>query len=356
MKNHPASDLKYDTVINHIIRGIRLGIYPDQSKIPSEKMLAEQINVSVTSVREGLKQLCAKNIIIKQQGRRSIVNASALCNGNRTMHIGWIGRSDFEQMNPVYFETYSRTLSHLLKTNCHLSFLPFRMERDEINILRMFDSFDGFLLAGIRMQHVSSELAARLRALHNVIEIDDIGVTPANYMICTNGYLGGVMMGEYLAEQKRKCPVLFLSDYADFYPAFNMRNRGIIDGLSARRIPFVLAPGNTRQSTPQEFTAQVAELLKKYPEIDTIWHPHDAAAIKIRKVFEMQSPRELGFYRSCGVDGLPETVENEPFHASIAHPFDELARLCVETMLNFFSGHYPDRNVRKISPILIPWR
>ena len=220
----------------------------------------------------------------------------------------------------------------------------------------MFDSFDGFLLAGIRMQHVSSELAARLRALHNVIEIDDIGVTPANYMICTNGYLGGVMMGEYLAEQKRKCPVLFLSDYADFYPAFNMRNRGIIDGLSARRIPFVLAPGNTRQSTPQEFTAQVAELLKKYPEIDTIWHPHDAAAIKIRKVFEMQSPREPGFYRSCGVDGLPETVENEPFHASIAHPFDELARLCVETMLNFFSGHYPDRNVRKISPILIPWR
>ncbi len=356
MASITQSDLKYDAVINHLIRGIRLGLYPDQSKIPSERVLADELGVSVTSVREGLKQLCDRNIILKQQGRRSVVNAAALRGERRPLHIGWIGRSAFEQMNPVYFETYSRTLSHLLRTDCHLSFLPFRMERDELNILRMFDSFDGFLLAGIRTQYVRAELATRLQALRNVIEIDDIGSSPAAFTICTNGYQGGVMMGEYLAAEQRRCPVLFLSNAADFYPAFNMRNRGIIDGLSARRVPFVLAPGGDGAVDSPEFSGQVAELLKKYPQIDTIWHPQDSVAIAIRKTFEEVAPRSPGYYRSCGVDGLPETTENEPYHASIAHPFDELARLCVETMLNFFSGNYPDEPIYKISPVLIPWR
>ena len=36
LKNKENDILKYDSVIQHIIRGIRLGIYPDQSKIPSE--------------------------------------------------------------------------------------------------------------------------------------------------------------------------------------------------------------------------------------------------------------------------------------------------------------------------------
>ena len=70
-----GNNLKYDTVIDHVIRGIRLGIYPDRSKIPSEKDLAENIKVSVTTVREGLKQLCERNIIVKQQphGRKKIL-------------------------------------------------------------------------------------------------------------------------------------------------------------------------------------------------------------------------------------------------------------------------------------------
>jgi len=44
-----GNNLKYDTVIDHVIRGIRLGIDPDRSKIPSEKDLAEEIKVSVTA-------------------------------------------------------------------------------------------------------------------------------------------------------------------------------------------------------------------------------------------------------------------------------------------------------------------
>lgn len=349
------ADLKYDSVINHIIHGIHCGLYPDQSKIPSEKALAEKLKVSVTSVREGLKQLCERSIIIKQQGRRSVINAAAISGEQRILHIGWIGHSDFQEMNPVYFETYSRTLSLLLKTNCHLSFLPYRTERDEANLLHIFNSFDGFFLAGIRTRSLGAELATRLQGFRNVLGIDEVGTTPANYTVSTNNYQGGVMMGEYLAQEKRKCPVLFLSEFTDFYPAFDMRNRGLIDSLSARQIPFVLVTNDDFPEGSPERERQVEELLKKYPKIDTIWHPQDQVAVDIRKTFEKVAPKPEGYYRSCGVDGLVEIIKRDPYHASIAHPFDELAQLCVETMFNFFAGKYPTVALLKIQPSLIPW-
>lgn len=350
------ADLKYDSVINHIIHGIHCGRYPDQSKIPSEKELAERLKVSVTSVREGLKKLCEQSIIIKQQGRRSVVNASAISGKQQTLHIGWLGSSDFQQMNPVYFEIYSRALSLLLKTNCQLSFLPYRTERDEANILHLFNSFDGFFLAGIRMSSLGSELATQLQGLRNVLGIDEVGTTPANYTVSTNNYQAGVMMGEYLAQEKRKCPVLFLSEFTDFYPAFDIRNRGLIDALSAQRLQFVLVPGNYNGMEPPALEEQVRKLLQKYPGIDTIWHPQDTAAINIRKVFEKVAPKTEGYYRSCGVDGLAKILDQDPYHASIAHPFDELAHLCVETMLNFFAEKYPTVSLLKIQPSLIPWQ
>ena len=354
--NQSPVTLKYDDVINHIIRNIRLGIYPDQSKLPSEKVIAEALGVSVTTVRGGLKQLCERNIIIKQQGRRSIVNAAAIRGSSQTLRIGWISRDDFTRMNPVYFEIYNRTLSYLFQTNFHLTFLPFLSHRDEQNILRLFDSFDGFILAGIRMNNVSDELAQSLHRLKNVIEIDNVGVSPANYTVCTDNYSGGVMLGEYLAVRKRRCPVLFLTNKTDYYPAFNMRNRGIIDGLSAAQMKFVLAPGDMDIENDAEMEKVVADLLERYPHIDTIWHPSDQRGIAIRKIFERVKGGEPGYFRSCGVDGLPEVIETDDFHASARHPFEDIARTTVEVLLNSFSGTLPEDKGRKICPTLIPWK
>ena len=347
--------MKYESVIQHITHGIQIGLYPDRSNIPSEKHLAEELNVSVTSVREGLRQLCERNIIIKQQGKRSKINAAALQDTRRTLHFVWIGRSLLEQSTPVQYEIYSKVFSIFMQLNCHISFLPYQTGRDEALILRMFDSFDGFILASIQPHLLGEELQERLRSLNTVIEVDDIGTSPARWKVCTDNYRCGLIISDYLAEQKRRRPVLFLSDFADAYPGFNARNRGLIDGLAAHRIPFVLVPGGETSRQSEDFKNQIADLLKKHPDIDTIWHPFDVEAIAIRKVFEEVMPREEGFYRSCGVDGLPEKLENEPFHASAAHDIDEQARICVETMLNIFSGKMPDSCRQLIPPTLIPW-
>ena len=348
--------MKYDKVVQHIIHGIRIGIYPDQSKIPSEKEIAEKLGVSLTSVRKGLQILCEKNIVTKQQGMRSIVNASALQTGNRTMHFAWLGRDTQISSTPVLFEIYSRVVNLFMQSNCHITFLPFQSARDEAMLLRMFDSFDGFLLASIQPHLLSPELQEKFQLLNSVIEIDDIGISPARWGICTDNYLAGLQISEYIAEQKRKQPVIFLSDFADVYPGFANRNRGLIDGLSSHQIPFVLVPGGDRSLRSPGFADQIAELLKKYPDIDTIWHPEDAVSREIRKVFETVSPQKAGYYRSCGVDGLPETVASDPLHASASHDLDELARVCVETMLNFFAGQNPAAAQNHIRTKLSPWK
>ena len=348
--------MKYDKVAQHLIHGIRIGLYPDQSKIPSEKEIAEKLGVSLTSVRKGLQILCEKNIITKQQGMRSVVNASALQAGHRTLHFAWVGRDTQISSTPVLFEIYSRVVNLFMQSNCHITFLPFHSTRDEAMLLRMFDSFDGFLLASIQPHLLSPELQEKIQLLNSVIEIDDIGVSSARWKICTDNYLAGLQISEYLAEQKRKRPVIFLSDFADAYPGFSNRNRGLIDGLSAHQIPFVLVPGGEHDLHSSGFADQIANLLKKYPDIDTVWHPEDAVSLAIRKVFEKVAPRAAGHYRSCGVDGLPDEIKSDKFHASASHDLDEIARVSVETMLNFFAGQNPASAQTRITTILSPWK
>ncbi|MBQ9776913.1 MAG: hypothetical protein IJW17_12870, partial [Lentisphaeria bacterium] len=82
----------------------------------------------------------------------------------------------------------------------------------------------------------------------------------------------------------------------------------------------------------------------------------DYRAIAIRKVFERVKGGKPGHFRSCGVDGLPEVIETDEFHATARHPFEEIARTSVEMLLNFFSGTTPEISTRKIRPVLIPWK
>ena len=114
----------------------------------------------------------------------------------------------------------------------------------------------------------------------------------------------------------------------------------------------VLSAHDEQVELAREVMENRAEILENAKGSSDITHYHSINPEYYLSTFRRRKQEALVGY----VHFLPETVENEPFHASIAHPFDELARLCVETMLNFFSGHYPDENVHKISPILIPWR
>ena len=64
---------RYLQVKNKIIGEIISGNYPDGTFLPPEKTLMEQFNVARNTVRTALKELEKEQIILKQQGRPSII-------------------------------------------------------------------------------------------------------------------------------------------------------------------------------------------------------------------------------------------------------------------------------------------
>ncbi len=347
--------LKYQKLIDFIINNIRHGIYPDGSQLPSESTLAEAAKVSRATVRESLRQLCERGIIVKQQGRRSTVNAKALPGRARPLRFAWISRNPFAQVGPVYLEIYSALQKAVLGINAELVFLPMLNPREEAWVESLLDSFDGIFLAGVRASSLIPGLAERLRNTPNSIEIDDIGDTPAACSVCTDNYRAGQMAADYLIDHKRHVAA-FISNRSSWYLGFHDRARGLIDGFARRKQPLTLAQCDDGFNTPAELHAQLAGLLKEHPEIDTIWHASDGGALIIRKAFEQIVPQRADACRSIGVDGVDECSIEDPRHASLKHPTAEIARKAFQTMLNFSAGQQPEQRVCYLEPTLLPWR
>ena len=358
MKTLPAGGAelpKYERVMDFIIRNIRNGVYPDGSSLPSELDLAVELDVSRATVREALSLLSRRNVIFKSRGRRSVVNAPAIPGRSRSLRFGWISRDPFACIMPVYLEIYTALQKAALGINANLLFLPLLNPKEEEWGCSMLDTLDGVFLAGVRSSTLIPRLADRLEAMQNVIEIDDVGDTPAKSIICVDNYLAGKMAAEYLVARNRRT-VVFVSNRSAFYRGFHDRIRGVLDGFAQRRQAPILINCDDSEIGSERFGQQLTELLQHYPDLDTVWHATDAAALRIRRQLEMLAPREEGFYRSAGVDGISSVLAGENYHLSLQHPTGEIARLAFQTMLGFTTGERPDVSVHLLPPALLPWR
>ena len=61
------------TVYNHVLQGMKTGIWSPGDKIPSEHALANELNVSRVSVRKALDQLVGVGLLYKRQGSGAFV-------------------------------------------------------------------------------------------------------------------------------------------------------------------------------------------------------------------------------------------------------------------------------------------
>lgn len=63
----------YQQMAKSLAEKIRLGIYPEGSKLPTEEMLSKEYSVSRITVRNALKQLAQDNLIASKQGKGTFV-------------------------------------------------------------------------------------------------------------------------------------------------------------------------------------------------------------------------------------------------------------------------------------------
>ncbi len=334
---------KYRKLLELLESNIRRGIYADGSQLPPETALAEAAGVSRSTVREALEELAKQGVVVKQQGRRSVVNAAALRGQARPLRFAWLGRSQVGEV-AVYLGIYTELQRLMLGINASLLFLPMLNVADEAWVGDLLPGFDGVFLAGVRPEGITPRLTGLLEASPHTIEIDDIGPTPASCTVCTDNYRAGRMAAEWLLDRCR-VPVALLPGSAQYYRAFMDRSRGLIDGFVEAGKPLHLWNFNSELELPR--------LLAAHPDVDLIWHPCDRSACHYRRMIERM---KAGVIRSAGVDGVESELAEEPRHLSLRQPVEEIARRGFRIMLDLLSGRRPEHSLQRISPLLLPWR
>ncbi|GKQ43384.1 transcriptional regulator [Companilactobacillus sp. RD055328] len=76
------TDLAYQKIINELKNAIHDGKYADTMKLPDERSLSEQYNVSRSTIKRALSVLSHRGIIFKKRGSGTFINPLYLKNNN----------------------------------------------------------------------------------------------------------------------------------------------------------------------------------------------------------------------------------------------------------------------------------
>ena len=79
----------YLQVVDRLKRDIKMGVYKEKEKFPSEFELAKTLGVSRATLREALRTLEEENVVVRRHGVGTFVNSKPLFN------------SGIEQLNSV---------------------------------------------------------------------------------------------------------------------------------------------------------------------------------------------------------------------------------------------------------------
>ena len=68
----------YEDIVQHFSSLIRQGVLKPGERLPSERVLAEQLQVSRSSVREAIRSLELQGLVISKRGSGTFINTDNL--------------------------------------------------------------------------------------------------------------------------------------------------------------------------------------------------------------------------------------------------------------------------------------
>lgn len=222
-KNQP----RYLQVKNEIISRILSGDYPDGTFLPAEKVLMEQFKVARNTIRKALMELGKERIVLKQQGRPSIVqrrNVNSNKKLSEVLKVAWLDTARVGEGQSIHIEIFQNfaTLAARKKIQLDYFSLPL-LSADNISQLD-FSTYAGVVTNGLTP---SGEAVELFRRIPNLICIDHLINIPARNFICTDNRRGGYMAAKHLLNRGCK-NIVFLGVAPGFYSysPFNERLQG----------------------------------------------------------------------------------------------------------------------------------
>jgi DNA-binding GntR family transcriptional regulator len=161
---------KYRQVKDWIIERIKSGEMPDGSFLPSETDLCGILQVGRVTVRAAIEELSEENVILKQQGRRSIINASMVLNEKRRMRLAWLSKTGLPGIEEIHFQIYNHLLREAEKNDTDVLFVTLQNEADMAWFVKHADAFDGVIITGILNNDVlPREMLEKLQGIEKLL-------------------------------------------------------------------------------------------------------------------------------------------------------------------------------------------
>jgi DNA-binding LacI/PurR family transcriptional regulator len=344
---------KQRQVKDWIIKQVKSGKMPDGSFLPSETDLCKVLKVGRTTVRNAIEELSEEKIILKQQGRRSIIRAPHDFGRNRRMRLAWLSRAGLSGIEEIHFQIYNHLLREAEKNNTDLMFVSLQNKSDMEWFAEHTKSFDGLILTSrIGSWLLSPQVDKKLKSIKNLVVVDHVENNLAKYFVSTDNYLGGKMAAEYLIKQKLYHPVIGIRQDMETFNPVRERMNGFKTcyeehGLSCKNIKLAWDPENYTATN-----LRLQTYLEENPETDAFFCVTDYMAIHLLfalKSLNIRIPDDISI---IGFDGLPQAAETCPELTTIAQPTKEIARQTFKIILDIQKKKELKSNFIKIKPSL----
>jgi DNA-binding LacI/PurR family transcriptional regulator/DNA-binding transcriptional regulator YhcF (GntR family) len=327
---------KYLQVKNKIITQIASGIYPDGTLLSAEKELMEQFKVSRNTIRAALKELGKEQIILKQQGRPSIIQRKYIDNNSekKPFKIAWLDSSRIGMELTVYFNIFQNIATLSTQKNIQLDYISLPMLNSEDMDNLDLSEYAGVITNGTAL---TSDMVKLFKKIPNLICIDHLVNIPASNYICTDNRKGGYLATKYLLQQGCK-NIIFLGVAPSFfsYTPFGERLHGYQDallesGIDPKSERIIISSEYNVFQNIGAFLESKMELLKNSDAIFAItdW-------IAVDTVFALQ---RLGFsipsdISVIGFDGMAQSQFMHPKLTTMRQPIEKIAKTVFDYIMD----------------------
>ena len=303
-------------------------------RFPSERVLAEQHNVSRTTVRRALKDLHANGFISSVERFAHHVPPKKY----RNLKFLWLSPRTLETESPTRLKLFEMLVDWIKNREDELVVEPLYFDTRDFRITDTLGDYDGIILSNLVAQSILPEIRNALRKCHNVVSINDVGDI-ATASCSTDDWAIGELAASYLLDCGfEHIAVLGISPTLN-RNYFIKRVTGFIaycmkHAQDLKSYQVVLA----KKRMPQDdLTPAVIPLVKQ--GIKAIFAITDDLAIKCIQALTHAGVKVPDSISVLGCDNLDSGADAPVPLTTISHPYEEITDFVIERLYENLNGH-----------------
>ena len=326
-----------ERIYQQLFSRIESGEYPYNSFLPSEHELALELNVSRNTIRKAILHLANENAVKKSQGRQSRVTYWSGGKAVQQQNLAWISYLKPQMLfsNQIYFEMFKIMVERARLYGYGIHFFDIDCQKDWDPAPLQETPWQGIFAVGLSPQLIGRENMEKLRAIPNLISIDETDDCPGENIISIDNYRSARLMTDYLISCGAR-KLGFLNDSIQSGLPFRERQRGFTDAVNAAGC----ASGVSAivDLPPYSYfliqMQKTIEVLQQHPEIDCWFCANDTLATLALSALDAMKIPTPGKVMVAGFDGVYTSQIIPPRLTTLVQPLREVVDAALKLAIN----------------------